>query len=221
MPVADLGTPGVGAWVVPPGYSRRMTIPSDSWQRQRVRYAVIAIQHILIARGYLGTVNSLDGGFGPKTDIAVRKFQHDAGTRTDGIVGRVTARRLFLTQFIWWQAALQIPDHLLYGMAFLESGFDPGAEGAVDHNDRGVMQYNRVAHPEISDLTAFSDVAWCVQNSAHELRAAFDDLGDWNAAVAWHNNPSKARAWAESGLPPDDQIAQYVKLVRRQAAVAP
>lgn len=54
-------------------------------------HPVPTLQHLLRARGKTVTV---DGDFGPKTDAAVRAFQHDKGLVVDGIVGPMTWQAL-------------------------------------------------------------------------------------------------------------------------------
>lgn len=213
-------TAGVGAWRRPQWYEQGMPAETDPAQLQRVRYAVTAIQRELIRRGYLvADPAKLDGGFGPKTTAAVKAFQHDAVLLTDGSVGPKTARRLWLPEFIWWQAALRIPSNFLWGLAGLESGFDPGAEGTVDADDRGLFEINRRYHPEVSDAVAFGDVGWCVAWAGNAMRAAYDSLHSWDAAIAYWNNPAAARQWVALGHAPNDRIAEYVLLVRHQAGM--
>ena len=111
------------------------------------------------------------------------------------------------------------PDRLLWGTFGFESAFDPGAEGRVDNRDRGIGQYSRPWHPDVTDELAFSNPPWCIERTAFALRAAFDDLDSWDAAVAHHNNPTKAKEWAATGRPPDEQIRKYVELVRTAGKV--
>lgn len=214
---------GVGAWKAPRYYGLGMNLPpdGDKYGTQRVRWAVIAIQEELIRQGFLARPPyALDGQVGPKTDTAIKAFQKASGLVPDGQVGPKTSGRLFFLFFAWWEITLGIPDHLLTGLVRLESAFDPGAEGSVDDRDRGICQFNRDYHPDITDEVAFSDPPFCIARTADMLVRAHAALGDWNAAVANHNNPKKAKQWASSGEAPDDQIAKYVKLVRA-AGLAP
>lgn len=214
---------GVGAWRVPRYYARGMKLPSDPYQRNRVRWATIAIQRDLIRKGFLDAdPDQLDGGFGPKTDDAARRFQAAHGLVVDGLVGRKTTTVLFSDWFRWWERVLGIPDRLVYGMCALESSMDPGAEGAIDDRDRGIAQFNRLYWPSVSDEEAFSRVDLCVMRAAGNLVDAYKSLGvmSYDPAIAHHNNPVKARAWASSGQPPDEQIKLYVSNVRKAAARA-
>ena len=56
--------------------------------------AVNSIQQRLAELGY-SEVGSIDGTFGPKTESAVKAFQHDQKIDEDGIVGEITWNRLF------------------------------------------------------------------------------------------------------------------------------
>jgi len=208
---------GVGAWRVPKEYSNGMIMPENPYQRQRVKWATIAFQRELVRRGYLTEPAKWDGWFGLNTQAAVKKFQKDCGLNADGKIGPKTATRLFLPYFIFWEVFFGIPNHLLAGMIRLESACDPGAEGMVDPGDRGVGQFNRKWHPDITDEIAFSDPATCIMKTAVMLDAAYKSLGNWDAAVANHNSPKLARQWASTGLPPNPTIARYVELVKVSA----
>jgi peptidoglycan hydrolase-like protein with peptidoglycan-binding domain len=56
-------------------------------------HPVRTLQYLLRARGHTVTV---DGIFGPKTDAAVRAFQHERSLAVDGIVGPHTWRALIV-----------------------------------------------------------------------------------------------------------------------------
>lgn len=209
---------GVGAWKSPRSYGRDLVLSTNPYHNQRVRWAVIAIQRELIRRGFLvDPGRPLDGIFGPNTERAAKAFQRGHGLVADGIVGPKTAVRLWADLFAWSEGAERIPGHLVYGMCRLESGLDPGAEGSVDDRDRGIGQFNRHYWPSISDEVAFSRPGICIGQTALNLRQAMDRLGLWDAAIAAHNNPAKAKVWAETGKAPDAQIEQYVALVRQNA----
>lgn len=220
-------TAGVGAWRIPPSYRYQMPVSADQWVIARTAYGVISIQKVLIKRGYLNSDPAkLTGGFGVLTKEATIHFQKDAALVPDGIVGPKTARRLYYPHIAWWQAQCGIPNNLLYGELGLESGFDPGAEGMVDRDDRGIAQYNRHWHPEVPDEKAFGDALWCIQKSAGDMQAAFlmlrieagsSGASPWDCAIAHHNNPVAALAWARDGKAPNDGIKHYVELVRANA----
>jgi len=211
---------GVGAWKLPKFYGLGMNMPDPArpdaaYQLQRVRWACIAIQRELIRRGHLAVPVVLDGGWGPKSDAALRSFQKAVKLPVTGKAGRAEMAILFGDFIIVWERVLKIPDHLLWGTIRLESALDPGAEGGVDNRDRGIGQYSRRWHPDVTDEVAFSRPDVCIERTAFALRGAYDNLGNWDAAVAHHNNPAKARSWAANGKAPDEQIKRYVELVRQ------
>lgn len=214
-----MADPGVGAWRIPKFYGiRQGVIPPE--HDQRVRWANIAIQTELIRQGFMEPPGyALNGGVGPRYDAAIKAFQRSVALKADGRLGPKTAGRLWFQLFSWWQIALGIPDNLLMGLARLESGFDPGAVGTVDERDRGIGQFNRRWWPLVSDEMAFSDVPGCIALAANNLMEAKKRYGTWDCAIAAHNNPAKAKKWLETGEPPDEQIASYVRLVRKYAAL--
>ena len=64
---------------------------------QASRGAVAAVQQELVNAGVVLSLADLEAGFfGPKTDLAVRKFQTDNGFDADGIVGPITGKALGL-----------------------------------------------------------------------------------------------------------------------------
>jgi peptidoglycan hydrolase-like protein with peptidoglycan-binding domain len=74
-----------------------MSDPIQPWPlvRQGDRdHPVKTLQYLLRERGHTVTV---DGIFGPKTDAAVRAFQHSAHLAVDGIVGPNTWSALIVT----------------------------------------------------------------------------------------------------------------------------
>jgi murein DD-endopeptidase MepM/ murein hydrolase activator NlpD len=65
--------------------SRPMRLRQRGWD-------VAALQFLLARRGFPS--GSIDGGFGPQTRRAVRRFQRTAGLAADGVAGRATLRAL-------------------------------------------------------------------------------------------------------------------------------
>lgn len=208
-------TPGAGAWTDPKHY--RMTAPPQGKEPGRVNWAIQSIQRALTIHGY--EVGANDGVFGPRTRSAVRAFQTDVKLQPDGIVGHKSARALYEPFVNDTERKLQIPEHLLHGQLMLESGYDPGAQGSMDARDRGLCQVNSRWHPDVTDELAYGRPKWIINWSGSRLRSAYDGLSveSWDAALASHNNPEKAQQWARSGEAPDEQIATYVRLVRKMA----
>jgi hypothetical protein len=211
---------GVGAWRVPPRY--KIGLATEVASQPRVKLAVRGIQTELCRRGYyspdLGT-----GTFGPHTADACAQFQRSKVLPVDGEVGFKTAAHLWSDHCHWFEAVHGLPIGLLHGLIALESAWDPGAEGWFDPQDRGIAQIRRASHPDVTDELAFGDQPFCLEWTAQRIANAYAGLGveRWEPAIAYHNNPKKARAWAETGEPPDDQIAEYVWLVVVRAGTAP
>jgi hypothetical protein len=137
-----LGKPLFGTRVIKPGMK--------GWD-------VAVLQYLLTRHALLRA--KPDGQFGPRTEAAVLRFQRARGLVPDGIVGPATAARLCkLAVCAWhaprkqsvskpatvrdlldrWAAYYGVDRHLVRGLAWQESGYQPkvvSAQGAV-----GVMQ---------------------------------------------------------------------------------
>ena len=211
-----MASPGVGFWRIPGMYHRRMTLPRDAFHRQRSVWAIRALKAELEHATRI-TIDLDYELLGPRAEQAIETFQRSAGLVVDGVIGPKTARRLFFPLYAWWEAALEIPQRFLWGQGRLESQLDPGAEGGVDRDDRGVAQWNRRYHPDVTDELAFSNPRFCVQREAEDLRRAFDRFGWWDPALAWHNHHVDAIAWAQNGTAPNERINRYVNAVKQQA----
>ena len=118
---------------------------------------VAVLQYLLTRRRLLHT--EPDGQFGPKTEAAVIRFQRVRGLAPDGVVGPATAgvlckvsvctrdagtapkpvsRETVRSLLDRWAAYYGVDQHLVRGLAWQESGYQPGVvskQGAV-----GVMQ---------------------------------------------------------------------------------
>lgn len=141
--LGKLGRPLFGTRAIEPG--------TKGWD-------VAVLQYLLAQRRLLHV--QPDGQFGPKTEAAVLRFQRAHGLLPDGIVGPATASRLCRLSVCAWRAPRShrarptrvtvrslldrwadyygVDRHLVRGLAWQESGFQPrvvSAQGAV-----GVMQ---------------------------------------------------------------------------------
>jgi peptidoglycan hydrolase-like protein with peptidoglycan-binding domain len=118
---------------------------------------VAVLQYLLTRRRLLH--NEPDGQFGPKTEAAVLRLQRARGLEPDGVVGPATVAALCkLSPCTWdpgkapppetratvrtlldrWAAYYGVDQHLVRGLAWQESGYQPGVvskQGAL-----GVMQ---------------------------------------------------------------------------------
>lgn len=74
------------------GRRGRPRLGSRALRFGRSGWDVAALQFLLSRRGY--GPGGFDGGFGPRTAAAVRRFQRAAGLRVDGVAGPATLRAL-------------------------------------------------------------------------------------------------------------------------------
>ena len=118
---------------------------------------VAVLQYLLTRRRLLHT--EPDGQFGPKTEAAVMRFQRARGLVPDGVVGPATAgalckasvctgtpvpapkpvsRETVRSLLDRWAAYYGVDQHLVRGLAWQESGYQPGV--VSKHGAVGVMQ---------------------------------------------------------------------------------
>jgi peptidoglycan hydrolase-like protein with peptidoglycan-binding domain len=200
--------------------------PTKDVNYEAVHYAVRAIQARVNAFGYnsygLGSVGSapiaVDGLFGKTTADAVKWFQSTHGLVADGIVGPTTALALWRDLLVWFGETYHVPASQLYGFMMMESGRDPGAVGYTTPSDRGLLQINLNAHPNITVAQAF-DPNFTIDYTAKRLQGAriqfsgkTSDLKN-RCAIAQHNSPLQAKQWYTNEFPPSEQIKTYVDKV--------
>jgi peptidoglycan hydrolase-like protein with peptidoglycan-binding domain len=118
-------------------------------------YDVGVLQFLLRRHGL--RVGRLDGSFGPRTEVAVRRFQRRAQLTPDAVVGPRTARRLCPLRTCGWRAHARaahyvsihaaldywsrtygVDTRLVRAVAYWESGFNNSVVSAA--GARGVMQ---------------------------------------------------------------------------------
>jgi soluble lytic murein transglycosylase-like protein len=82
-----------------------------------------------------------------------------------------------------------LPAGLLEGLIHVESGWDPQAVGRNTNGsvDRGIVQINNRAHPEVSDQQAY-DPAQAIPWAAAYLRQLYQSCGSWTGALAAYNS---------------------------------
>jgi peptidoglycan hydrolase-like protein with peptidoglycan-binding domain len=161
----------------------------------------------------------LDGRFGRRTRRGVKEFQHAEGLVEDGVFGPVVARKLFHPLITGVAETEEIPANILWGMTSQESLFDPGAVSSRYKLERGpdlgLCQINIRSNPQFTASQAFRPrqaLTWSAQNY-HEALRQFQWGGpelQVNCAIANHNSPVQARKWYDDGVPPSEQIADYV-----------
>jgi hypothetical protein len=107
-----------------------------------------------------------DGAFGPKTELAVVRFQNEAKLHPDGIAGILTQRSLALAIIFPLQRSLGTPPGLARGQVESESGYQLGNHTPLysdDTRDVGVCQIH-IAPTDDKLRTAFD-----MEHSIHRL----------------------------------------------------
>jgi hypothetical protein len=216
----------MGAWDFGPyrlKFPRMGKLPSNrepTSDEMRQYYAVNSIHKELEMRGFQPgdkTWYSWD------TYRAVKAYQKTSSLGVDGAVGRQTYTSLIKHVVFAREVKYDIPNHYLAGMITQESGFDPVAIGYINPNDRGLLQINEIYHPDISDKEAFNPrfaVEWGARRmtTASNLFVGKTTELQWDCAIAYHNNPTLAKEWFETGQPPNEKIAGYVANIKKYAA---
>ena len=188
-----------------------------------VTEAVRAIQRLVLAMGEERDLAfepfSVTGQIGDKTGAAIAAVQGHLGLVQDAIVGPKTIWCLVQPIIEATCVEYSLPYWALKGIALTESQGDLGAVGRDTPNDTGLMQMNRAAHPVT--VRQAVDPHFCVDWTGRELAQRRDAYRD-NArvdpillAIAGHNSPKQAAAWAKAGAPPSKQIADYVFSVQK------
>ncbi len=199
--------------------------PADS----QMGRGCVAVKKELKFNGFAASTgfNTTNPLLGDAADKTIKQFQAAKGLVADGQAGPKTCKFLFTKRIRDAQDFYHIPDDLLFKLVLLESVCDPAAIGYVDPRDRGLMQINAGAHPEVSDDDAF-DPAFAVEWGAKYLRNNYNTLLDWDAALAAHNiGTFYAKKWLAAGKPATGVLTtggkdiavvatNYVEVVRKQ-----
>lgn len=194
-----------------------------------VNYGVKAIQRRLNYLGfrYWGVSKiPVNGLFGPVTRHCLKRFQKENGLSSDGVFGPKTAA-------VFWKPLVRqvsarvnnVRPDILWGQMQLESAGDPGAVSRkydpAKGPDLGLCQINLYYNPEVSIDEAFYP-GFAVEWSARKVKQAYNEFAGKgrqlreDCTIAQHNSPQKADQWFETGSPPDEQIANYVRLVKER-----
>lgn len=188
---------------------------SPDYDDLRENWAIKSFQEELVYRGF--DPGTYSGIYDRATYRAVVNFQKTRGINADGKIGSVTSRKLFTKRMNELTVTYGLAPKVLCGLVTQESGFDPAAVGFVNPSDRGLVQINASAHPDVSDeyaFTAQSALQWGAErlSNAYEYFSSktSDESLAWKCAIANHNSPADAKAWVTTGSPPDEQIANYV-----------
>lgn len=179
-----------GAWTT----DYYLTTPRMGGKGDRIQYAIESIQVELAYNGFTPEA-ALVGTFDPATRAATVDFQRKSGLKTDGIVGPYTARALCQKRIFDASNHHSVNPLLTAGIIRVESAYDFGAVGFVDHRDRGLGQINSAAHPTITDIEAYTS-SFSIRWVAKYMQAALQAFMDDECAIASYNlGYGGARSW--------------------------
>jgi soluble lytic murein transglycosylase-like protein len=166
----------------------------------RMMAGVHAMKQALIDNGFAGKVALDVPAWGEHAAAATRDFQTSQGIQADGIVGRVTARRLFRIYDAATEAKYGIPDHLVGRQSTAESDNDPVARSST--GDEGRAQINPPSHPQVTAAQMWTP-SFASNFTGSYLRGSFIYVGgDWDGAIAAYNvGGSLAKQWVAAGKP--------------------
>ncbi len=101
----------------------------------------------------------------------------------------------YLAQIYAAEQASGVPHGLLAGLVAQESGGNPGATGFDSGGsvDRGIVQINSQAHPQVSDAQAY-DPAFAIPWAASQLASLKTSTGTWTGALEAYNSGSAGGA---------------------------
>jgi len=186
---------GLGAWSYGE-YYRDMPVPDA-----RVAAGIFAFKQELIYCGY-GSGIKLDLPiFGNMVEARLKEFQEYAGLEVDGKIWSNDARALFRKRSNDIQEQYRIPYSYLAKIKTLESNNDPVAQGYVDSNDEGIMQFHLPYYPDLSIEEAWNP-AIAMPLAAVGLRDHKIYTTSWEGAVAAHNiGLTYAKRWVAEGYP--------------------
>lgn len=191
--------PAPGSLMRMPGLNAAMTIRNGA---STVNINDLAVYYAV--KGLQGKIGAVaDGILGPKSDEAIRRWQHVRGLVADGIPGPKTFRAMFEPDAR--KAALQYGEkieYMLIGHIGHESGWDLGAVGYSTPQDLGLCQISGRWHPELDEdfrLTPSKSLPW----AARFVKENLDYLkGDVDAAILAYNlGKGGATSWVKAGRP--------------------
>jgi hypothetical protein len=201
---------------------------SDPDWYDRAHRGVLGLQRLLRLNGVPEV--PLNGIFEAKTDLAVKRFQHQYPERVgaaDGLVGPKTMKALCHMVLLSAGLAEEINPKWLYGQICKETQFDPGAQGQLNAPDSGICQFNLMAGTDNKitqkELSFAYNPVRAINASMQRFASAWDDYKGKGLAlridcsIAQHNSPLWANQWFASGEAPNDTIAEYVADVRDYA----
>lgn len=221
----ERGNPGRYYELAPVGVTLVGSRPGASPDHQAVTFGVLALQKACNFHGWRDEREYRlveDGVYGGHSCAAIVGAQHTmftgTGVRyTPGRVDAATALMLFGPIYQMIESRYRLPAGVVAGGAKTESGHDPGAIGAANEHDHGLVQINSDYHgpgtPSGLSIADMHDPIIAIDFLGSWYRRSYDLLGRWDAAVASWHNPAQAREWAATGNPPNPALAAYAASV--------
>lgn len=187
-------SPGLGAWTF---YYKFGWKPAGDRQIA----GLLAMKRALIDNGFGRGIDLEQLIFGNAVTNRTKEFQTYHALGSDGVIGPRTARRLFLHYFDIVEAGLGIPDHLLARIGCGESNDDPIAEGVIDAEDEGILQFHMPFWPGVT-----LEQAWDPREAIRLAGTKLSELRlitrSWQGAVAaWNIGATYAKQWVAAGYP--------------------
>lgn len=136
-------------------------------------------------------------------DAAVRQvveFQRSRGLADDGVIGPHTGRELLKKRIADWAYGYRVPQIDLDGIVRHESGYDLGAIGYVDHDDRGVTQKHIYAGGSVN-LSQAIRPALALPRLAAQLQRVALEWDEDTAVASWNVGEGGAEWWYSEGKP--------------------
>lgn len=170
-----------------------------------VNRAVYHIKRLLTKARYKradGMPMTQDGVWDTDLDYTMRIYQSRVGVVPDGVFGPKTAQQFFLPTIRAAYAQNGVEWEIGYGLVNLESGWDPGAVGAIDSNDLGLCQINGPAHPDMSVDERLNPETALMWQAAHMRYLEGALKGNERDAIAAYNlGVYGAQQWIAAGRP--------------------
>jgi hypothetical protein len=189
--------------------------PEKGFNYEAVTLGVLSIEQRLSDLGYDVKV---DGLFGPRAKLAVRDFQENKGLPISGEIGYTTGPELWRDYIGTVGASYKYPAKYIWGTMRQESGGDPGAVGYDTPGDRGLFQFNTLAH-EISYDQAH-DFEWATEAAFTRFQKAWNKYAGkgadlrLNCTILQHKSPAAADSWFDTETSPGPISEDYVSKVK-------
>lgn len=136
-------------------------------------------------------------------DAAVRQvveFQRSHGLAADGVIGPRTGRELLQRRIATASASYGVSSRDVDGIVRHESGYDLGAIGYVDHDDRGATQKHIYAGGSVN-LSQAIRPALAIPRLASQLQRVAREWDEDTAVASWNVGEGGAEWWYTAGKP--------------------